>query len=84
MGISLLSSALAPIVSHSIASLPPPHTQHSQNSAHTPQPIPVEKLVKCKMQDNLEFLQWMKKFWDTNNRGDGYDAAGRRCVDCVD
>ncbi|KAK1925122.1 calponin homology domain-containing protein [Papiliotrema laurentii] len=40
-------------------------------------PIPVEKLVKCKMQDNLEFLQWMKKFWDTNNRGDGYDAAGR-------
>ena len=41
------------------------------------QPIPVEKLVKCKMQDNLEFLQWMKKFWDVNSRGEGYDAAGR-------
>ncbi|WRT67425.1 uncharacterized protein IL334_004396 [Kwoniella shivajii] len=40
-------------------------------------PIPVEKLVKCKMQDNLEFLQWMKKFWDTNSGGMGYDAQGR-------
>ncbi|KAG6889894.1 hypothetical protein C0995_013870 [Termitomyces sp. Mi166 len=41
-------------------------------------PIPVEKLVKCKMQDNLEFLQWMKRFWDTNYGGQGYDAVGRR------
>ncbi|PPQ67903.1 hypothetical protein CVT24_003166 [Panaeolus cyanescens] len=41
-------------------------------------PIPVEKLVKCKMQDNLEFLQWMKKFWDANYGGDVYDAVARR------
>ncbi|PFH53269.1 hypothetical protein AMATHDRAFT_55014 [Amanita thiersii Skay4041] len=41
-------------------------------------PIPVEKLVKCKMQDNLEFLQWMKRFWDQNYGGQGYDAAARR------
>jgi len=41
-------------------------------------PIPVEKLVKCKMQDNLEFLQWMKRFWDANYGGQGYDAIGRR------
>jgi RP/EB family microtubule-associated protein len=41
-------------------------------------PIPVEKLVKCKMQDNLEFLQWMKRFWDTNYGGQGYDAVARR------
>ncbi|KAI7522397.1 hypothetical protein KC316_g19237, partial [Hortaea werneckii] len=27
-------------------------------------PIPVEQLVKCKMQDNLEFLQWSKRYWD--------------------
>jgi len=41
-------------------------------------PIPVEKLVKCKMQDNLEFLQWMKRFWESNYGGQGYDAVGRR------
>ncbi|KAG6811235.1 hypothetical protein H0H92_008405 [Tricholoma furcatifolium] len=41
-------------------------------------PIPVDKLVKCKMQDNLEFLQWMKRFWDANYGGQGYDAVGRR------
>ncbi|KAG6836148.1 hypothetical protein H0H93_010917 [Arthromyces matolae] len=47
-------------------------------------PIPVEKLVKCKMQDNLEFLQWMKRFWDTNYGGQGYDAVGRREGSVVD
>ncbi|KAI5120451.1 hypothetical protein M0805_008498 [Coniferiporia weirii] len=41
-------------------------------------PIPVEKLVKCKMQDNLEFLQWIKRFWDANYGGQGYDAVARR------
>ena len=28
--------------------------------------------------DNLEFLQWMKHFWDSNYGGQGYDAVGRR------
>ncbi|KAH9059889.1 calponin homology domain-containing protein [Lactarius vividus] len=41
-------------------------------------PIPVEKLVKCKMQDNLEFMQWMKRFWDTNYPGHPYDPVARR------
>ncbi|KAH9968325.1 calponin homology domain-containing protein [Lactifluus volemus] len=41
-------------------------------------PIPVEKLVKCKMQDNLEFLQWMKRYWDTNYPGHPYDPVARR------
>ncbi|KAJ7194407.1 calponin homology domain-containing protein [Mycena pura] len=41
-------------------------------------PIPVEKLVKCKMQDNLDFLQWLKRFWDANYHGGEYDAVGRR------
>ncbi|KAJ7813521.1 hypothetical protein B0H14DRAFT_3149827 [Mycena olivaceomarginata] len=41
-------------------------------------PIPVEKLVKCKMQDNLEFLQWLKHFWDANYGGGEYDAVARR------
>lgn len=42
------------------------------------QPIPVERLIKCKMQDNLEFLQWIKKFWDQNYPGTEYDPEGRR------
>ena len=28
--------------------------------------------------DNLEFLQWMKRFWDQNYGGQGYDAVARR------
>ena len=28
--------------------------------------------------DNLEFLQWMKRFWDANYGGQGYDAVARR------
>ncbi|KAI1818691.1 calponin homology domain-containing protein [Poronia punctata] len=41
-------------------------------------PIPVEALTKCKMQDNLEFLQWTKKFWDQYYPGGDYDAVARR------
>lgn len=41
-------------------------------------PIPIEQLVKCKMQDNLEFLQWTKKFWDLNFPDHEYDAVARR------
>lgn len=40
--------------------------------------IPVERLVKCKFQDNLEFLQWIKKYWDTFYPGGSYDANARR------
>lgn len=41
--------------------------------------IPIQSLVKCKMQDNLEFLQWTKRFWDQNYPGDEeYDAIARR------
>jgi microtubule-associated protein, RP/EB family len=41
-------------------------------------PIHVESLVKCKMQDNLEFLQWTKRFWDLNFPDHEYDAVARR------
>ncbi|KAK0551463.1 microtubule integrity protein mal3 [Tilletia horrida] len=41
-------------------------------------PIPVERLSKCKMQDNLEFLQWLKKYWDTHYGGEPYDPDARR------
>jgi len=40
--------------------------------------IPVERLVKCRFQDNLEFLQWIKKYWDTYYNGEEYDAVSRR------
>lgn len=40
--------------------------------------IPVENLVKCRMQDNLEFLQWSKRFWDQYYPGGDYDAVSRR------
>ncbi|KAI1610205.1 calponin homology domain-containing protein [Exophiala viscosa] len=40
--------------------------------------VPVESLVKCKMQDNLEFLQWSKRFWDQYFPGHEYDAVARR------
>ncbi len=45
---------------------------------HVDKPIPVEALTKCKMQDNLEFLQWTKKFWDQYFPGGDYDAVARR------
>ncbi|MCJ1382664.1 hypothetical protein MMC17_005777 [Xylographa soralifera] len=40
--------------------------------------VPVEALIKCKMQDNLEFLQWTKRFWDQYYPGGDYDALSRR------
>lgn len=40
--------------------------------------VPVESLIKCKMQDNLEFLQWSKRFWDQYFPGHEYDAVARR------
>ncbi|KAF9184755.1 hypothetical protein BGZ51_009320 [Haplosporangium sp. Z 767] len=40
--------------------------------------IPTERLMKCKMQDNLEFLQWIRRFWINNYPGDQYDAVARR------
>ncbi|PSS16833.1 hypothetical protein M430DRAFT_67161 [Amorphotheca resinae ATCC 22711] len=41
-------------------------------------PVNVEQLIKCKMQDNLEFLQWTKRYWDQYYPGGEYDAVARR------
>jgi len=38
----------------------------------------VERLVKCRFQDNLEFLQWIKKFWMQIKDRSPYDAISRR------
>jgi RP/EB family microtubule-associated protein len=41
--------------------------------------IEVEKLVKCKYQDNLELLQWFKKIFDNNAvSARDYNAPQRR------
>lgn len=38
--------------------------------------IPVDRLVKGRFQDNFEFVQWFKKFFDANYDGQPYDARG--------
>ncbi|KAM5135679.1 microtubule-associated protein RP/EB family member 1 isoform 1-T3 [Mantella aurantiaca] len=40
--------------------------------------IPVDKLVKGKFQDNFEFVQWFKKFFDANYDGKDYDPVATR------
>lgn len=40
--------------------------------------IPVDRLVKCKFQDNLEFFQWIRKFWKENKDESEYDPNSRR------
>ena len=42
------------------------------------QVIPVDRLVKGKFQDNFEFVQWFKKFFDANYNGGEYDPVGAR------
>ena len=42
------------------------------------QVIPVEKLVKGRFQDNLDFIQWFKKFYDANYDGKEYDPVEAR------
>lgn len=44
----------------------------------TLQIIPVDKLVKGKFQDNFEFVQWFKKFFDANYDGKEYDPVEAR------
>lgn len=46
-------------------------------------PIRVESLVKCKMQDNLEFLQFVKQYWDQHFPGHEYDPVARRGAKAV-
>lgn len=40
--------------------------------------IPVNKLIQGRYQDNLEFLQWMKRFFELNYQGQEYDPVARR------
>ncbi|XKL64299.1 hypothetical protein PGB90_004385 [Kerria lacca] len=40
--------------------------------------VPIDKLVKGRFQDNFEFLQWFKKFYDVNSKYEDYDPAAAR------
>lgn len=42
--------------------------------------IDIEKLSKAKYQDNLEFIQWLKRYFDLHNKTNvaTYDAPGAR------
>jgi len=41
--------------------------------------VDIDKLTKGKYQDNLEFIQWLKQYFDHNwKEGQAYDAVGRR------
>ncbi|XP_023162309.1 microtubule-associated protein RP/EB family member 1-like [Drosophila hydei] len=40
--------------------------------------IPIERLIKGRFQDNFEFLQWFRKFFNANNKGKAYNALAAR------
>ncbi|RLV90795.1 Protein BIM1 [Spathaspora sp. JA1] len=44
--------------------------------------IDVEKLIKCRLQDNLELLQWFRRYWLENKDYNdvSYDASAKRRV----
>ena len=62
------------------------HVDEDDNDAHgRTQDIDVNKLIKGKYQDNLEFLQWLKVFYDNTVDADAepYDgAAVRKAAGC--
>lgn len=42
--------------------------------------IEVDRLVKCRLQDNLDLLQWFKRFWHEHGQISDYDPRARRRV----
>jgi hypothetical protein len=52
--------------------------QQSFIDCNIPKNIEVAKLTKGKYQDNLEFLQWMKRYYDQKNSIVDYDPIARR------
>ncbi|KAI5951677.1 BIM1 [Candida jiufengensis] len=43
--------------------------------------IDVERLIKCRLQDNLDLLQWFKRYWNENNDfNSNYDSISKRKI----
>lgn len=40
--------------------------------------LEVDKLAKCRLLDNTEMCQWIKKYFELHYSGQDYDAVGRR------
>lgn len=54
------------------------HVQAAFKKVGCDKEIPVNRLVKSRFQDNFEFLQWFKKFFDANYDGHEYNALEAR------
>merc|ERR1719471_1023300 len=52
--------------------------QNAFKSVNVDKVIAVDRLVKGRFQDNFEFIQWFKKFFDANYGGQEYDALAMR------
>merc|ERR1719384_1288038 len=52
--------------------------QNSFKKMNVDKIVPVQKLIKGRFQDNFEFLQWFKKFFDANYDGVEYAAEEAR------
>ncbi|KAJ2617515.1 microtubule integrity protein mal3 [Coemansia sp. RSA 1365] len=52
--------------------------QNTMTKHKISKPIDPTRLIKCRFQDNFEFLQWLKKHWESYYSGAPYDAVGRR------
>ncbi|XP_065183250.1 microtubule-associated protein RP/EB family member 1-like [Sycon ciliatum] len=52
--------------------------QHSFRTQGVDKPIPMDKLIKGRFQDNIEFVQWFKRLFDVNYDGKEYDGLAAR------
>lgn len=52
--------------------------QHGFNKVRISRDVNVEKLMRCRLQDNLEFLQWLGKLWCEHNKDFTFSGSTSR------
>lgn len=52
--------------------------QNTFNRMDVSKHIPVERIIRARYQDNLEFLQWFYQYFNNVYNGNAYDAVSRR------